>query len=509
MNATTDPDHFALAAVQQYLHEHGYQRALAALEQEAGLRLVYDHIERQLAAASLDDSSTSLRRLEDSLLRGGSSSSPGDCPTHLQRSIEGVHGANIIAICCWPERRLAVTGSSDGSVAVLGYDGTLHRSIAASSSGVLCLALRRGSRQGGSGSSGRHSGSDSSGGAPSLVVAGCMDGSVVLLDADSGQVLASARPHRKYCVSCAWSPDGCHLVTGAWDETFAVHRLERGSGSGGGSGSGWELQQIFSEQTPGRVNAIEFLPPVASDSCSTGNGGSSMNGSGSTADAAASSSSGRASSGDASSSSGRASSGDASSSNGSTFLVAVQGSNYLRQLSIAGETTAGTAGTAGTGLAAEAAAGSSIGDGGTPVREKRRINMNALGDDHVSFSAAHLAASPCGRLLLVSGDNGRLVVYETAGWAQVRSIIGLPVEQFHQFCAAWHRSGHYVFAAAAHGGVCVFHLGSCSKVATLVAHSKNVRSLAYDGTNNLLLTCSFDRTVKVFDSSVGAATAPL
>ena len=41
--------------------------------------------------------------------------------------------------------------------------------------------------------------------------------------------------------------------------------------------------------------------------------------------------------------------------------------------------------------------------------------MNALGDDHVSFSAAHLAASACGRLLLVSGDNGRLVVYETAG----------------------------------------------------------------------------------------------
>ena len=42
-------------------------------------------------------------------------------------------------------------------------------------------------------------------------------------------------------------------------------------------------------------------------------------------------------------------------------------------------------------------------------------SMNALGDDHVSFSAAHLAASPCGRLLLVSGDNGRLVVYATAG----------------------------------------------------------------------------------------------
>lgn len=173
-------------------------------------QLVYDHIERQLADASLDDTAASLRRLEDSLLRGGSSSSPGDCPTRLQRSIEGLHGANIIAVCCWPERRLAITGSSDGSVAVLGYDGTLHRSIAAGSSGVLCLALRpSGSRAAepavpaapAAGNPDPSSGGSSSNcGASSIVAAGCMDGSVVLLDAESGQVLASARPHRKYCV---------------------------------------------------------------------------------------------------------------------------------------------------------------------------------------------------------------------------------------------------------------------------------------------------------------------
>lgn len=149
---------------------------------------MYDHVERVLAAAASDDASASLRRLEDSLLRGGSSANPGDCPVRLQRSIEGLHSANIIAVCCCPERRLAVTGSSDGTVAMVGYDGSLRRSIAASSSGVLCLAVRSGSSGG--------SGCDE----PILVAAGCMDGSVVLLDAESGRVLATARPHRKYCV---------------------------------------------------------------------------------------------------------------------------------------------------------------------------------------------------------------------------------------------------------------------------------------------------------------------
>lgn len=53
-------------------------------------------------------------------------------------------------------------------------------------------------------------------------------------------------------------------------------------------------------------------------------------------------------------------------------------------------------------------------------------------------------------------------------------------------------------AAAAHGALCVFHLGTARRVATIPAHAKNVRALCYDGAANALLTCSFDRSVKVF-----------
>lgn len=56
-------------------------------------------------------------------------------------------------------------------------------------------------------------------------------------------------------------------------------------------------------------------------------------------------------------------------------------------------------------------------------------------------------------------------------------------------------------AAAAHGGLCIFHVGSARRVATLVAHSKNLRGLAYDAHHNLLLTCSFDKTVKVWEAA--------
>ena len=47
-----------------------------------------------------------------------------------------------------------------------------------------------------------------------------------------------------------------------------------------------------------------------------------------------------------------------------------------------------------------------------------------------------------------------------ADWQQRRNIFGLPVEKFHQPVALWHPSGHYIIAAAAHGYVYVFHVGT-------------------------------------------------
>ncbi|KAL4457940.1 hypothetical protein ABPG75_012805 [Micractinium tetrahymenae] len=512
-----DPDRFALAIVQQWLADQGYTQALTALEREAGLRvrhevqrgsqllqLVYDHMEAA-AAAALDEAAAERRALEERLLAGGSASGPRACPSRLRAAFEGAHPANITALACWPGARQFATGSADGAVRLLDYGGTLLRTLQAGTSGVLCLAAHPagGLSSGGSSATGSIGGGE----APGLLAAGCMDGSVAVLDVPSGGstagggstqgVLARVSPHRKYVVAAAWDPSGTHLVTASWDNSFAVHRLQRSStgqqaGSGSeaeGPGGGWELAAVYTGHTTGRVNAVQFLPPLANSSSSHGSSSEAPGG-------------GRGS-GDA---------GGSSSSDG-TFLVAVQGSNYLREFCI----PPGTPGSSSSSTGASSVAGSTqdqaaaAGPAGTPaaaaggaaaVQEVRRINLNGPGgDDHVSFSAAHLALSPCGRLLLVSADNGRLVVYERLGWTQVRSIIGLPTEQFHQFAAAWHSSGHYIMAAAAHGGLCIFHLGSAKRVATVAAHAKNLRALAYDARNNLLLTCSFDRTVKMWEAA--------
>ena len=128
------------------------------------------------------------------------------------------------------------------------------------------------------------------------------------------------------------------------------------------------------------------------------------------------------------------------------------------------------------------------------------INMNAIGDEHVSFSARQLDVSPDGRHLLVTTDSPRILLLRiqgdtmsptlltgptglsrirlqmlrcgrNTGWTQLRTqIFGLPMDKFHSSVAAWHSSGYYVMAAAAAGYVYVFHAGT-GKVGMLCCHS--------------------------------------
>jgi len=131
-------------------------------------------------------------------------------------------------------------------------------------------------------------------------------------------------------------------------------------------------------------------------------------------------------------------------------------------------------------------------------QETARVNMNAQGDSHVSFVAKHLARSPCARYLLVSTDGGRIIMFNTSSWKQMRNFYGVPFEQFGNPCAAFSPSQHYVIAAAAGGNIWVFHVGSAKAIHQAQAHSINVRNLQVDSASGVLVTCSYDKSVKLW-----------
>ncbi len=52
--------------------------------------------------------------------------------------------------------------------------------------------------------------------------------------------------------------------------------------------------------------------------------------------------------------------------------------------------------------------------------------------------------------------------------------------------------------------VWVFHVGTCKVVAKLQGHKINVRDLVYDTQSRQLITCSFDKSLKVYGQPADA-----
>ena len=133
-----------------------------------------------------------------------------------------------------------------------------------------------------------------------------------------------------------------------------------------------------------------------------------------------------------------------------------------------------------------------------------KISLNENGDTHVSSSVKFLSISPDGRFLGAATDSSRVLVLRIGqsghDW-RLRSLFisQTSKEQFHTPSLAWHYCSNYLYVSSGVGGaVEVIHLGSGRSCGQISAHKVNVRDLIYDLKRKALLTCSFDKTVKIW-----------
>lgn len=66
---------------------------------------MYRHMEEQAAEVAGESAAAGIE--EERLLAGGNE----DFPDTITASIDKLHGANIVAVACWPGRRQVLTGS--------------------------------------------------------------------------------------------------------------------------------------------------------------------------------------------------------------------------------------------------------------------------------------------------------------------------------------------------------------------------------------------------------------
>ncbi|KAL6764979.1 WD40-repeat-containing domain protein [Haematococcus lacustris] len=448
----TDPDKLALLYVQQWLQEQGYVEALAVLEKQSGLmyddskltkgsqlmQLVYQQMEQEAGGEGEGAEAAAQRAEEEQMLRGGAQDFV-QCVVH---DIASAHPSSVTAVRLLPNCQQLVTGSGDGVVRRLSWQGELVWASGVGQGGVLCLDLHPSCTGSGvavdvatgqdvaapSPDLGHEEGSAAATqptgeAAPScpLLAAGSMDGSVSLLDLTTGTCLTAARVHLKYLVRVVWC--GAELLaTCSHDQHVGLHAVSV-AGQGGGSLT----------VTLTTLRKVSYAAAVQDIALLRGSG---------------------------------------------TLAVAVRGSHLLRLLQLHDPV-------APEGLVNLNASGDS------------HVSFSARHLLPSPCSRFLLVSTDTGRMLVLRCGPA------AADFRHTPYVMhSLPTEQFHQFAAAWHRDAFYVYAGALGGQVWVYHVGSGKVVARLPVHKINVRDLHYDPRRNLLATASFDKTVKVLGARV-------
>jgi len=141
----------------------------------------------------------------------------------------------------------------------------------------------------------------------------------------------------------------------------------------------------------------------------------------------------------------------------------------------------------------------------TTLRETAKYNMNARGDDHVSFTAMHIAASPDGNFVLVATDRHRAILFRTGTARQVRNFYGTTNDSYSSPRVAWSVCGQFVYSTSQDNAIYVWDVATQKIVQKLEGHTQIVRDLCRHPQFNVLATASYDKTMRLWHTQKAVA----
>ncbi|KAF7730571.1 hypothetical protein EC973_001952 [Apophysomyces ossiformis] len=139
-----------------------------------------------------------------------------------------------------------------------------------------------------------------------------------------------------------------------------------------------------------------------------------------------------------------------------------------------------------------------------PDLKETRCNMNANGDDWVSFSPVWLSPSPDGRFLLCSTDHesGRMIMFAYKESRQIQNYYDSPTDnKFSTRRHAFHPSGKYFYASGGdENTIRVYEARSGNIVSHLQGHTSMVRTMTLDVQLGLV-TGGYDHTMNIWSNA--------
>ncbi|KAJ3018094.1 hypothetical protein HKX48_003170 [Thoreauomyces humboldtii] len=278
---------------------------------------------------------------------------------------------------------------------------------------------------------------------PAYLLSGGMDGAHHIVDVRTGVAVQSWKDHGKYVVRAKFSPDGRWFATGSYDRNVHVYRRVEGREEAEPP----KYEKVHSVQFRGAVESLCFLPPVNAED-SAGSATSTVTPTTASGPLAI-----------------------------YTLVVGSRDDNCLHYIDM------------------------------DPSRAypSTPYNMNANGDDWISFTAMDISPSPSGRHLAVYTDSkaGRIILFRARTSTQARNLWGVVADGFSQPRCCWDTAGRYLFATSDDRQVYVFDVTSGQVVRKLAGHSEIVRSIAWDPAGQRLVSCSFDKTIRTWETADG------
>jgi WD40 repeat protein len=534
-----DPQRRVLDAIMQYMHEMGWEGALEALEIESGTQYDKSRLEKNnliQSALSFYDEKTSqpedsLRVLEQKTNKflDMLASRRGPLVSREVASFASHHGGNIVCVALSPHARpaaalvsngalpwqnfvpsscLVASGSSDKSFKVFNYHSNTVEKLLRLAAPVIAIDWN-----------------PTSAGA-SLVLISCMNGTVYVVDlAAQNPIVFECKDHTKWVIMAKWAPDGRHFALAGHDGKFSIwgpprHDTIAPTADGGNSlptstpaissplvenipadgksltsstsSSYVRLASVLHQGTDAFIEAVAFAPPLVrgpenvtnrtghgsemaeiSSHCvekeNAGEEGEEKQHINFAADLISVHAVQHADADD------NINSPEQQDQEESVCVYSVRGDHRLHVFCL------------------------------STLRELRTINLNQLGDAHVSFTALDIKVRPGGRLALVATDTNRVMLVDLSPGAGEKGQ-GKVMANFYGATNGGHGTpragfsgcGAFVYCTSEDRTVCVWELATQRLVHKLTGHSHTVRDLSLHPTLPLVATTSFDKSVKLW-----------
>ncbi|RIB00522.1 WD40-repeat-containing domain protein [Gigaspora rosea] len=295
-----------------------------------------------------------------------------------------------------------------------------------------------------------------------MMLSASMEGSVMLINASTMEVKQIFKDHNKYVVRAKFSPDGSMLFTASYDYTLNIYKF-----------CGSSTPRLFSPHIVNSSIPTSPLMPTTPSTLLTPSTPLPIYSKIHTIIFESNIES------------------LCILPNSSYLIVEIRDSNYLHYVNLQHTNSK------------------------TQNFEITKHNMNANGGDRVSFTAMDIVASPNngGKYLLVATDdeNGRIIMFKTFNTNDINKNKDIAL--------LWHSSGKYFYACGIDAYPRVYSIESKRLVDKLKGHVKNngdskisnsesdndklsghsdvVRKMWYDEERDLLITCGFDKCVKI------------